>query len=128
MVDGGPIRGNLALRVGQAELAIANERTQTVLQLILGIWRSAGLRPEVARIVGGPAELERHQVVVLVVAQRLGVAVGGQAGLLLRLGDRFRWADGLGVAVAADRRLKVCLVYGGADGARGAPRVGQREQ
>jgi len=75
--------------------------------------RVTRLGPQVAWIVRRPAELERHEVVVLVAAQGPSVAVGGQARRLLLLGDALGRAHRLGPALDANRAVDVlCLTAG----------------
>src|SRR6202035_4436882 len=61
-----------------------------------------GLRPEVARVVQGAAELQRHVVVVLIRRRGAAQAVGGHARELLWLRDRLRRAHG---EVQPDRQI-----------------------
>ena len=69
------------------------------------------------------AELERHEVVVLVVAERAGVAVGGHARGLLLLGDALRRAHRGCPALDADRLVDRGLGDGGVERAGRAGRV-----
>ena len=125
MVRGNPIPCDGALRGGQPEPARADEFAEPALHAVLDVGDAARLRPEVPRIVAGAAELERHEMVVLVGVRGPGVAVGPHARPLLRLGHRLRRPHALGVAAHADRRGERRRPDAGIDRARRAPGVRQ---
>jgi hypothetical protein len=95
----------ISLRGDQRDLVVADIAVQAVLDAVFGIGDLARLGPQVARVVGSPAQLEADEMVVFVVRGRSAVAVGGDAGDLLDVGDAARRTDRRAVALDADRRI-----------------------
>ena len=118
-----PIRDDLVLRLGKGDPPVAHLLAKLGFDCVLGVRRCARLGPQVAGIVGRAAELEWHEVVVLVVTQRAAVAVGRHARGLLLLGDALRGAHGGCPALDADRLVDRGLGHGGVEGAGRAGRV-----
>src|SRR5439155_26172761 len=67
--------GQLALRLGEAQVARADPGIQVVLDPVDAVGLRLPLRPEVLRVVRGAAELERDEVVFFVVGGGAGEAV-----------------------------------------------------
>jgi hypothetical protein len=130
-VGGDPVGSDCGARGIEGQGAGADRLVQAGFQAVLGVAApvvrtQVGLRPKIAWVGRGAAEVERDEVIFLVVAEAVvAVAVGGDLLAFQFFCVRFGRPDGCGPAALADSEGDVLLGDGGIDGAGSEGRIGE---